>query len=212
VLHTYQELFEDEIYNFTASTASPLIIDCGANIGLSVLYFKQLYPHAAVLAYEPDADNFSLLQKNITQNHLSGVECRQRAIWVHNDIITFASDGSQGSGITQDEEQRNVVHLKAVRLADILKEQKVNFLKIDIEGAEVDVINDCEPYLHNVEQLFVEYHGKAAETEKLTKLLQSLKKEFKVYIKLAADNLQHPFVNRSTGGAFDVQLNIFCYR
>src|SRR5688572_3562695 len=44
LLHTYKELFEDEIYRFTAAHSSPLIIDCGANIGLSILYFKQLYP------------------------------------------------------------------------------------------------------------------------------------------------------------------------
>lgn len=212
VLHTYKELFEEEIYNFSSANPAPFIIDCGANIGLSVLYFKRLFPKARILAYEPDADNFVLLQKNISQNQLTDIESRQKAVWINHETISFASDGSQGSRISEHDPQRETVHIQAERLADILKTTTVDFLKIDIEGAEVDVLKDCEPYLSNVHQLFVEYHGKAEDTEKLATLLVTLKDKYKVYIKMAADNLAFPFVNKSTGGAFDVQLNLFCYR
>jgi FkbM family methyltransferase len=212
VLHTYKELFEDEIYNFKARSNTPFIIDCGANIGLSALYFKKLYSNATVLAYEPDTENFQLLQKNIAQNNLHGVECRQKAVWINNSMLSFASDGSQGSKIAVNDAGRKQVQVQAERLADILKENKVDFLKIDIEGAEVDVLKDCEPFLENVQQLFVEYHGKAEESEKLAQLLQIVKGRYKVYIKMAADHLEHPFVNQTTGNSFDVQLNIFCYR
>lgn len=212
VLHTYKELFEQEIYNFKTETNSPFIIDCGANIGLSVLYFKKLFPEATVLAFEPDADNFRLLQQNVAQNNLKGVECRQHAVWIHNNSIRFSSVGTQASQITKEEEAKNTVQVRAERLADILRTSKVDFLKIDIEGAEAEVIKDCEPFLENVQTLFVEYHGRAHETDKLTELLNVLKTNYKVYIKLAADNLAHPFVTKATNGAFDVQLNLFCYR
>jgi hypothetical protein len=59
--------------------------------------------------------------------------------------------------------------------------------------------------------MFVEYHGKASESEKLAELLGLLKQTYQVYIKMAADNLRHPFVEKTTGTSFDVQLNIFCY-
>lgn len=212
VLHTYKELFEDEIYKFAASTSSPLIIDCGANIGLSVLYFKNLYPGTIVFAFEPDPANFALLEQNVAKNNLSNVSCRQEAVWIANETLSFASDGTQASQITKDGQQKNAVQVAAIRLADVLKDNKVDFLKIDIEGAELDVLQDCEPYLQNVENLFVEYHGKTSETEKLFQLVQLLKGHYKVYLKLAADNLQHPFVTKTTTDAFDVQLNIFCYK
>jgi FkbM family methyltransferase len=212
VLHTYRELFEDEIYNFTSATTSPRIIDCGANIGLSVLYFKKLYPHANIIAFEPDEKNFELLQQNVKQNNLTNVECRKEAIWTTDALLTFASEGTQASQITTDNSSKNRASVKAVRLADILKKTSVDFLKIDIEGAEVDVIKDCEQYLHNVTQVFVEYHGKTNETEKLLSLLEALQKHYRIYIKLAADGLLHPFVKKSTGNIFDVQLNIFCYK
>lgn len=212
VLHTYKELFETEIYDFKADTSHPFIIDCGANIGLSVLYFKKRYPGASILAYEPDESNFGLLQQNVAQNHLQGVECRRKAVWINNNTLSFASDGSQGSKIADHDTGKRQVQVQAERLADVLQTQKVDFLKIDIEGAEVDVLKDCEPFLQNVQQLFVEYHGKAEESEKLSQLLQIVKGQFKVYIKMAADHLDHPFVSKSTGHSFDVQLNIFCYR
>lgn len=211
VLHTYKELFVDEIYAFCASRPQPFIIDCGANIGLSVLYFKQLYPNADVLAFEPDGDNLALLEQNISVNKLTGVECRQSAVWVHNDDLLFEASGTQGSGIVSEGGSANVVRIKAERLADVIAQKKVDFLKIDIEGAELEVVRDCAPFLHNVENLFVEYHGKAAEADKLSELLSLLKDNYRVYIKLAADGLRHPFVEKSTGASFDVQLNIFCY-
>jgi FkbM family methyltransferase len=211
LLHTYKELFEEEIYNFIAETSSPFIIDCGANIGLSVLYFKSLYPNATVLAFEPDADNFALLKKNVASNKLSGVECRKSAVWVHNEFISFSSDGTQGSSITR-EMNVNATKIKAERLADIIQGKEIDFLKIDIEGAELEVLKDCEPFLENVKNLFVEYHGKTSDSEKLYQLIQTIKSHYKLYIKLAADNLAFPFVTKTTKGSFDVQLNIFCFK
>ena len=89
----------------------------------------------------------------------------------------------------------------------------VDFLKMDIEGAEFEVVKDCAPHLHKIENFFLEYHGKASETHKLNELLEIVENAgFKVYIKMAADNLKHPFAQKETGTIYDVQLNIFCYK
>ena len=47
-LHCYREIFGDQVYRFIANRQDPLIIDCGANIGMSVIYFKYLYPDARI--------------------------------------------------------------------------------------------------------------------------------------------------------------------
>src|SRR5215471_7593686 len=60
----YREIFDLEIYRFNAKTKRPYIIDCGANIGLSVLYFKQLYPESQIVAFEPDEAVFAVLSRN----------------------------------------------------------------------------------------------------------------------------------------------------
>ena len=214
ILHTYRELFEDEIYCFTANTSTPHIIDCGANIGLSVVYFKSLYPQSTIIAYEPDAANVELLKKNIQANKFEHVTIKKEAVWTQNEKLYFKSIGSQGSQIAADGLQNNdTVEVNAIRLAEVLQTQTVDFLKIDIEGAEYEVMKDCEHSLGKVKNIFVEYHDQVSETEKLTTILNILQNNgFRVYIKMAADQLNHPFVSKQTGGSFDVQLNIFGYR
>jgi FkbM family methyltransferase len=214
VLHTYKDIFENEIYKFSASSDRPVIIDCGSNIGLSVLYYKFLYPNAVVIAYEPDKKNFQLLAKNIADNRLQQVILYEAAVWVENGKISFASNAAEGSSIALTNEGDNVVTVSAVRLADVLnKYEKIDFLKMDIEGAEDKVVADCGPLLSRIENLFLEYHGTINETEKLTMILKMLSEcGFKVYLNNAANHLQSPFYEKNSGARHHVQLNLFCYR
>src|SRR6266487_3582389 len=52
----YNETFKYNQYRFTADTSAPFILDCGSNIGVSVVYFKTLYPQAKIIAFEPSPD------------------------------------------------------------------------------------------------------------------------------------------------------------
>ncbi|MFN4006062.1 MAG: FkbM family methyltransferase [Chitinophagaceae bacterium] len=210
IIHTYTELFQDEIYHFTTAESQPFIIDCGAHIGMSVVYFKLRYPNAKVIAFEPDKANRLLLEKNIALNKLSDVKVIPAAVWKENTTLRFSAVAGQGSKI--DLHATNTIEVKAERLHNYLQ-QPIDFLKIDIEGAEDVVLADCQDQLHMVQNIFVEYHGTVHETSKLIGILALLEKAgFSVYIKMAADNLSQPYVNKVTGTAHDVQLNIFGYR
>jgi FkbM family methyltransferase len=211
LLHTYHDIFENEIYRFTPVSKNPLIIDCGSNIGLSVIYFKQAYPTSKVLAFEPDAGNFELLQKNAINNRLKDVQLNFAAVWTLDGMISFESNASEASHIAQG---GNGHEVKSVSLNKILSEyETIDFLKMDIEGAEWDVIRDCRTNLHKVKNLFLEYHGRVDEVSKLNELLNIVQEAgFMVYVRNAADNLDHPFVDKRTQAAYDVQLNLFCYK
>ena len=214
LLHTYKDIFEKEIYKFPAASDRPLIIDCGSNIGISVLYYKTFYPGSTVIAYEPDKRNFQLLSKNISDNKLQQVSLEETAVWVENGEISFASNAAEGSSITMANEGNDVIVVPAVRLADVLnKYEKIDFLKLDIEGAEDKVVADCGSLLSRIENLFLEYHGTIHETEKLTSILKTLSNcGFKVYLNNAANHLQTPFYEKKSGARHDVQLNLFCYK
>ncbi len=91
--------------------------------------------------------------------------------------------------------------------------EQIDFLKMDIEGAEFQVVADCLIGLQKVDNFFLEYHGKVDETKQLYTLLQQVESiGFNVYIKMAADHLKSPFYQKHTGTPYDVQLNIFCYK
>jgi predicted O-methyltransferase YrrM len=57
-----------KIYRFNSLITKPLILDCGANVGVSVLYFKRLYPDAEIIAFEPDEDVFAILKQNYEES------------------------------------------------------------------------------------------------------------------------------------------------
>ena len=58
------DIFIKKSYEFKSKSETPVIIDCGSNIGLSVLYFKKIYPNSIIKAFEPDKEIFKILEKN----------------------------------------------------------------------------------------------------------------------------------------------------
>ena len=204
-----EEIFVEEVY-LQKLRDNPFIIDCGANIGVSVIYMKRLYPNAKVIAFEPDDVNFKLLEKNINHFKLTNVALRKEAVWKENTILKFASAGSLMSRI-EEKGTSETIDVKACRLKDLIN-QEIDFLKIDIEGAEYPVLKDIEENLSFVKNLFLEYHGTFQQNEELNDILQIITKAgFRYYMKEAIDKHPTPFVRKSSID-YDLQLNIFCFR
>ena len=84
-----REIFGDGAYRFDCRRAAPRIVDCGAHIGLSVLYFKRRWPRAQITAFEPSPDTFALLERNVGSNGLADVELVNAAITASGDATSF---------------------------------------------------------------------------------------------------------------------------
>jgi FkbM family methyltransferase len=210
-LHGLKEIFVEEIYKQNLPK-EPFVIDCGANIGLSVIYIKEHYPGARIIAFEPDEDNFRLLEENIRAFGYDGITLRKEAVWKENTELRFSGLGSMSSRITE-QGGSTARSVRAIRLRDLLHE-KVDFLKIDIEGAEYAVLEDIRDRLDNVFNLFVEYHGSFDQSTELTSLLTWIaEKGFSFYIREAAPVYPTPFARQHRElYDYDIQLNIFCFR
>ena len=74
LLYQIREIFLFSEYRISNIDKPAIILDCGANIGLSVLYFKKCFPTCKILAFEPNPDVYEILKKNIELNYLQGVE------------------------------------------------------------------------------------------------------------------------------------------
>ncbi len=210
-LHSLDEIFVDEIYKFTSDKENPYIIDCGANMGLSILYFKKLYPKSKIICFEPDEKTFKILKKN-TLEFSDSVELFKEAVWTEDSDLTFYSEGSlAGSTIVDFSNKNEKITVKAIDFKKYLN-KKIDFLKIDIEGAENEVIFDIKGHLDNVNKLFLEYHGIIGETQNLGNILNLLTVNgFQYYIRLAGETICYPFCDGKPSG-FNQQLNILCYR
>lgn len=210
-LHSLNELFVDEVYAFKSNKKEPLIVDCGSNIGLSIIFFKKLFPDAYLMGFEPDNEIFDALKKNLSIFNFSNVDIFQKAVWIDETPLLFKKSGSLGGHLTKQTDE-NTIEIQTVRLRSIIENKKIDFLKIDVEGAEYEIINDCRDVLINVDNIFVEYHSFHNEPQMLGELIIFLKDAgFKVYIKEAWENMKKPYLEKK-GPFFDLQLNIFGYR
>jgi FkbM family methyltransferase len=210
-LEMLKEIFVEGIYSQSLPD-QPYIIDCGANIGLSVIYLKHNFPGAEIVAFEPDSANFDLLSRNVHAMGFDHITLRKEAVWKKNTVLHFSGRGSTDSRI-ESESNSGSVEVQAVRLRDLLT-RKVDFLKIDIEGAEIDVLKDLDGHLQQVNNMFVEYHGTFEQNDELVKLQDIfIRNGFQYYIREAAPIYPTPF-NRTVNKKilYDTQLNIFCFR
>lgn len=203
------ELFHEDKYQFSASTEDPVILDCGANIGLSVLYFKRMYPKSTVHAFEPDPELFEILKQNVASFSLSDVVLHNSAIWVENSEVNFFSEGGFSGRISDDQGAHALVQCE--RLRDLL-DTKIDFLKLDIEGAEVEVIADCQNDLHNIDHLFIEYHSQFGRKQQLDVILKILTDAgFKYQIK-DVFSAKSPYLKIDCMATMDLQLEIFAFK
>lgn len=211
LLHGLNEIFIDKIYSSNLPE-NPFILDCGSNIGLSIIYFKKEHPGATIIAFEPDEKNFELLTRNIDSQDLKGITLLKKAVWKQNTLLEFSNESSMSSKI-QTGEIPGSKKVEAIRLGDWLN-QKVHFLKIDIEGAEFEVLTDIETKLSNVENMFIEYHGTYQQEQELTRIFNIISSAgFKYYIKEALPIYKSPFKKiKNPAINYDIQLNIFCFR
>lgn len=136
----------------------PLIVDCGANIGASVLWFSARYPGSHIVAVEPAADNFSLLQKNTRG---LDVDLRQAGIGRESGEAWLSNPGDTWAYRTND--QREGAAVQIISLESILQskppEVYVPFLlKIDIEGAEKELFRGQDEVLDRFPLIVMEPH------------------------------------------------------
>lgn len=211
-LWQFKEIFADENYRFRADTDTPLIYDCGANVGLDALYFKRLYPKARIKAFEADPQIAACLQGNMERNGFTDVQVIAKAVWIADTTVCFASEGADGGMMAPEGGKMQV---PALRLKSLIEsEAEIDLLKMDIEGAETAVIRDCSMVLHRAKNVFIEYHAYVGQPQSLHEILQILSGNgFRYFIRSEADRNQ-PFMNRTnrkTPG-MDLQLNVFAYR
>lgn len=204
------EIFVRENYKFECATQSPTIIDCGANIGLSVLYFKSQYPDAVIHAFEPDPGAYEKLVANIKANGFKDVFAHQAAVWIEDGELVFETDGSWGGHIGDNASSVGVT-VKAHKL-DGLLDKHVDFLKMDIEGAESDVIMHAKELIaKNVDKLFFEWHSLTGQHQRLGEILAYFEKHgFRYHIKEASVK-QTPFIYKPTS-RMDSQLDVFLWK
>lgn len=159
----FYEIFVARGLEFRTANPSPRILDCGSNIGAASLFFKRDYPGARVTAYEADPDLCAMTRRNLERNAAADVEVVHAALWTATGEVSFLAEGTDsgmiGSSVnTAPGMAVTPMTVPSVRLRDVLAQDRVDLLKLDIEGVEDAVLIDCEPVLDRVAAIVMDLH------------------------------------------------------
>jgi FkbM family methyltransferase len=159
----FECMFLEREYDFQTVQERPFILDCGSNVGLSLLSFKRQYPHSRILAFEPDPAAFRLLQQNVRQFGWSDIELHNCAVLDREGMVDFYSEPQQPASVIASTDAgcglTSAGKVPAVALSRFI-EDDVDLLKLDIEGAERAVLAElaASGRLARVRQIIFEYH------------------------------------------------------
>ena len=179
----YGEIFVKGIYYFKATTTKTLkIIDCGANIGMATLFFKYMYPNAEIIAIEPDPLAYEYLVKNINNNKLADIKPMNVAVGAHELMVDFYRTKTAGSLMVSTNQDWTIANEEKIKIQAVtvssLIDDAIDYLKIDVEGAEVDVLNDIDKQykFNHIKNGFIEYHHNYVTTLNFSMIMTILDK------------------------------------
>jgi FkbM family methyltransferase len=172
----WHDIFVERSLAFEAGVPNPRILDCGANVGLSALFYKREYPRARITAYEADPEIAAQLARNLRVNGGDDIEVVSAAVWIENGVVSFAPQGADAGTLDRFSQRtdRTSIQVAACRLADVVAREPIDLLKLDVEGAELDVLRDIGTYLRNVRALQLEVHEFRADCRRLPEVLTIL--------------------------------------
>lgn len=133
-----------------------LIVDVGAGIGEFAVFAASKFMRGSVLACEPDPVAFAVLERNIRRNRLANVEARRVAVGTR-DAYTVARSRWSAETMTRPI-GTSASSAVGERLDELIADRAVDLVKIDCEGAELDVLESLGGKFSDVKRIVIEYH------------------------------------------------------
>jgi FkbM family methyltransferase len=159
---TFREIFIRREYDIELPPTINVkcIIDAGANIGFTSIFFANRYPDARIISIEPDDENFEYLSKNVKP--YQNIIPVKGALWHRNETIGIVDRGFGKRGLMV-ESQQGQRGLQAFSVNDLMKQynlQSIDVIKIDIEGSEKEVFSENYGWLAKTNCLIIELHDR----------------------------------------------------
>ena len=185
------ETFVHKTYDYSGFEIKPedTVVDIGGHIGIFAVYAARKANKGKVLVYEPVPENFEILKKNKKLNKLANLKINNSAVTSKRGYVNLnISKSNSGGHSIHSVDTKETLKVPSITLGDIFKKnkiKKINYLKIDTEGAEFDIIlNSPKEVFKNVEKIIMEYHDFVSNRNNHLEIIDYLKKcGFKVSMK-----------------------------
>jgi len=192
-LKTFSEIFKEKDHTLIKgflSKKDKIIFDLGANEGFYTLIAKMKSPESKIFCFEPNLYAFKLMKRNLKENKLKSVKLINKAVTSRNGFINFevvlgrtTIGGTKIYKKYRNKENLKKIKVKSITLKKAMKKnrvERVNLLKIDVEGSEFDILKNSVKVLDKIDKIVVEYH-KAQKTKNKTLNILS-KNNFKILL------------------------------
>lgn len=163
-IRIFEQVFLAKEYNFELYNLAPqLIIDAGANVGYSSIYFAKKYPMARIIAIEPDSTNYAMLLRNV-EPYLN-ITPVKAALWSKKCNLEIRNPKAAKWAIQvkeagEDDSQNKILAITINDIFTLAACTQIDILKLDIEGAEKELFEkNCEDWLSNVKVIVIELHS-----------------------------------------------------
>lgn len=160
-----EQIFFQKTYDLSFLNLSPKeILDIGGNVGYSAIFFAHAYPKARIFAVEPEDSNFQLLKRN-TENY-PNITALHAALWKTKGAVQIANPNAdkwafQVADAEHDVSPDSIAALTMDDLLEIVSSDRIDILKLDIEGSEVELFSaNCESWLGKVQIIIIELHDR----------------------------------------------------
>jgi FkbM family methyltransferase len=180
-LFTLEEVLQREVYAAVPELlpSCERIIDLGAHIGLSSLYFLSRYPRAKLLAIEPHAGSFNLLRQNL-QPWIDSGQCipLHAAVWSEDGFVAPAVSVDawyQASFRIQPRGESEAGSIRGLSMGTLIRmsgANEIHLVKIDIEGSEAELFGSNIEWLQEVRCLAIEFHGDSRQRISFDELMR----------------------------------------
>jgi len=141
-----------EIYGYLVERdimENDTVFDCGSYYGHFALYAAKKARKGRVYCFEPDQENLKVLEKNIRLNNLNNVTIVPKALSAKGGYVSFCSDGTARARIAgpTDRKVMEVASISLEKFCNEMKIERVDFIKMDVEGAEIDIVRGSESFI-----------------------------------------------------------------
>jgi FkbM family methyltransferase len=166
-LSLFEEILMDHEYEFVFDHSPSVIVDAGANIGLTSVFFANRFPQARVISIEPEAANYQMLLRN-TANYRNIVAV-QAALWREDMPLKMHDPGDGDWGFQTrplDGSHASAPTVPGMTIASLMRRfdiDHIDVLKIDIEGAEKEVFETSGDWIDKVGTVIVELHDRTTQ-------------------------------------------------
>ncbi len=181
----HQEICDAQYFEqgIMAPVAHEVFIDGGTYDGMTSRRFATWCGgnYDRILAFEPDGNNYQRLLKMLEQDPLPNMKVWNRGLWNGSTVLRFAEKGTQGSGIS---DQEDAVEIHTISIDEALEGKRATLIKLDVEGAEYETLFGAKDTITKYHpRMAISIYHKPEDIFVLPELVLSFSEDYRFYLR-----------------------------